>query len=190
MAYGDWHTNSALIADVAKLGYIHGAVLDMTYGLGNFWNDYKPKSLVMNDLNQDKGATHVDYRNPAPDFWRYQFDTVVFDPPYKLNGTPTDDDRYGVDEQETTQGRMSNIFCGLEFARQCLADGGYLLVKCQDQVVSGKVYWQTMEIIKFVNEGGNDLIDRFDMTYVPRPQPAGRRQVHARRNGSTLLVFK
>ena len=34
-----WRNNSELIADVARLGYIEGTVLDVTYGLGNFWNE-------------------------------------------------------------------------------------------------------------------------------------------------------
>ena len=31
-----WNSNAELIADVERLGYLPGTVLDPTYGLGNF----------------------------------------------------------------------------------------------------------------------------------------------------------
>ena len=54
---------------------------------------------------------------------------------------------------------------------------------------SGKIRWQTLEFIEHTLSLRLRLIDRFDfLSY--RPQPLGRRQVHARRNSSTLLVFQ
>lgn len=70
-----------------------------------------------------------------------------------------------------------------------LKPGGMLLVKCQDQVCSGKVRWQTIEFAGHAVELGSRLVDQLHLPSY-RPQPAGRRQIHARRNYSTLLVLR
>lgn len=64
-----------------------------------------------------------------------------------------------------------------------------LLVKCQDQVVSGKKRWQTRAVTEAAEAAGFGLLDALHFEG-GRPQPEGRRQVHARQNFSTLLVFK
>lgn len=192
LAIHAWPSNAELIADCARLGYLREdwTTLDCTYGLGTFWKVWQPKYLVGTDLDPAKSWTglSVDFRNlPWP---ARHFDCVVFDPPYKLNGTPTDavDSRYGVDEVDTRQGRMDLIRDGLTECARVLGDG-YLLMKCQDQVNGGKVRWQTIEFTSHAQILGLELVDRFDILSY-RPQPPGRRQVHARRNASTLLIFQ
>lgn len=197
MAIHAWKSNAHLIADCARLGYLRKGwrTLDCTYGLGTFWKLWRPDSLFVSDLNPQKcpAGECVDFR--CADFrhlpWSDRFfDCVVFDPPYKLNGTPTEavDARYGVDEVDTRQGRMDLIRDGLTECARVLGDG-YLLMKCQDQVNGGKVRWQTYEFTKHAESLGLELVDRFDLLSY-RAQPAGVRQVHARRNASTLLVFQ
>jgi hypothetical protein len=178
-----WPTNAALIADVARLGYLQRdwKVLDPTYGLGSWWKDFRPKRLVKHDLRLDG----VDFRKlPHRD---RSFDAVAFDPPYKLNGTPSEpDERYGADVVDTWQGRLKLIDEGIvECAR---VTDKYLLVKCQDQVCSGKIRWQTHRFTDTAESCGLTLVDSFLMLG-HRAQPDGRRQVHAYRNYSTLLVF-
>lgn len=184
-----WTTNAAMIADVAKLGYLDGRVLDATYGEGNFWSDWKPEELVTNDLF--KPADHGHSYREFPIRWECSFDSVVFDPPYKLNGTPAlgeFDDRYGVEKPMNREERLEDIRLG---AVECHRVARRLvLVKCQDQVEGGKVRWQTDLVTRAVEELGAIKVDRFDFLYDPRPQPGDRRQVTARRNYSTLLVFR
>ncbi len=74
-------------------------------------------------------------------------------------------------------------------AHRVLTPGGYLLLKCQDQVCSGQVRWQTREFADHAEQLGMRLVDALHLLG-HRPQPAGRRQVHARRNYSTLLVLR
>lgn len=185
LAYDRWKTNAHLIEDVARLGYLrrNWLTLDPTYGKGTFWKRWQPYLLFHHDIAQDG----VDFRElPYAD---ERFEAVVFDPPYKLNGTPTEtvDARYGVNVPANRDSRMRTILDGVvECARVC---SGMLLVKCQDQVCAGKVRWQTLDIIGEAEAYGFTLVDRFDMIG-GRKQPAGRRQVHARRNASTLLVFE
>lgn len=193
LAIAKWSSNAALIADCARLGYLRREwrTLDPTYGLGTFWQEWHPIRLTRTDivptLSPDAPAG-VDFTDMP---WGDRaFDCVVFDPPYKLNGTPTDeiDGRYGVDVVDTRAGRMQLIRDGISECARVLGDG-YLLLKCQDQVNGGKVRWQTIEFANHAKTLGLGLVDRFDfLSY--RPQPSGVRQVHARRNASTLLIFK
>lgn len=191
LAVNDWPTNAALIADVAKL-YLKPDdwVLDVTYGRGRWWTEYRPKHLVTNDLYSDEAMYHDDFREVYHRWAPEAFDVIAFDPPYKLNGTPAlgdFDDAYGIAQPTSWRERMDLIEEGLV---SCLAlEPRVLLAKCQDQVVSGKMRWQTHVLTEAAARSDVRLVDRFDMIGGTRPQPKGRRQVHARGRGSTLLVF-
>lgn len=50
----NWPTNADLIADVAKLGYLDGPVLDTTYGEGTFWKMWRPNDLTACDIDPAK----------------------------------------------------------------------------------------------------------------------------------------
>jgi hypothetical protein len=94
-AFG-WKNNATLIADGVAPLYLpaDAVVLDPTYGKGGFWKKYRPPKLIAHDLKLDG----VDFTAlPEADD---SVDVVAFDPPYKLNGTPTDeiDECYGVDK--------------------------------------------------------------------------------------------
>ena len=189
LAVGKWASNAQLIADVARLGYLDGTVLDVTYGEGAFWRVYSPPGLITNDLHKaNPTGLHDDYR--ALSFEDNAVDVVVFDPPYKLNGTPAMgamDDRYGTSRRTTRAEVLDDIVAGaLEGLR---VTRGLLLTKCQDQVEGGKVRWQTDILTRAVEDAGGRKVDRFDLVTHPRAQPGGRRQLTARRNHSTLLVF-
>lgn len=190
LATARWPDNAALICDVARLGYLlpTDLVLDATCGRGCWWTRWRPDRLVTSD-RRPGAQLRADFRQLP--FATDSFDAVCLDPPYKLNGTPSGDVdvRYGVDVPARWQDRMELIRDGLDECARVLRPGGHLLLKCQDQVASGAVRWQT---VAFTNHGaglGLDLVDRFDLLG-GRPQPAGRRQLHARRNSSTLLVFE
>ena len=198
-AYGRWPSNAELIRDVATLYLpLYADVLDATYGAG-VWtrgllagDKFPPPRVIANDLNPDIPCLfHHDFRHFTPR-WDWTFDVTMFDPPYKLNGTPSGDDdiRYGVDQPSSIEERMDLILDGVTGCLATVKAKGQLWVKCADQVASGQVVWQTEEVISHARAKGCDLVDRFDRIRTPRPQPPGRRQVHARRNGSTLLVFR
>lgn len=184
LAAHDWPTNAALIADVAKLGYLDGCVLDCAYGLGGFWKLWVPEAFTYSDL-----LTGVDFR--AMPWADDTFGAVVFDPPYKLNGTDQGEgERYGVHLRASWQERMQLCRDGATECVRVLKPGGFLLWKCQDQVCSGKIRWQTIDFTDHAAKLGLELVDRFDMLGTARPQPSGRKQVHAHGRPSTLLVFR
>lgn len=198
-AIARYKDNAHLIRDAAvPLGYLRREwlTLDPTWGSGRWWRLWQPDVMVGHDLYTLDG---VDFRAlPHPDG---TFRVVAYDPPYKLNGTASaisDVDRqYGVQEWLPWQERHALCRDGATESVRVLAPGGYLLWKCQDQVCGGRVRWQTVEFTRHAEALGLRLVDRFDMVTGGRPQPPRTRkdgqpsvQQHARRNGSTLLVFR
>lgn len=142
-----WADNAHLIADVAALGFLRpdDVVLDVTFGRGRFWTQYRPEHLIALDGNPKKALDAVaDFRSlPFPD---RAVDVVVFDPPYKLNGTPnrggpaSSDADYGVEEPTRWQDRLALIADGFEECARVASRS--VLAKCQDQVSSGQIRWQ------------------------------------------------
>jgi hypothetical protein len=186
-AFG-WKNNATLIADGVAPLYLpaDAVVLDPTYGKGGFWKKYRPPKLIAHDLKLDG----VDFTAlPEADD---SVDVVAFDPPYKLNGTPTDeiDECYGVDEKATIAERHWLIEAGIVECTRVLRPGGLLLLKCQDQVSSGRANWQADDVTAWCRRGDLEKIDRFGVLR-PRPQPMeGRTQRHAHGQPSFLLVFR
>lgn len=199
MAIGERRNNAELIADCFMLGYLHESwvILDPTYGEGRFWTAAHPDGLLASDLYKGDrwdGAQWVGIADfTALTATDRAVDAVVFDPPYKLNGTSTgrgaaaSDYAYGVDRPATWQERHDLIRRGITEA--CRVARRYVLIKCQDQVCSGTVRWQTHEFADHAAACGFQLVDKLHVQG-SRPQPSGRRQVHARRDYSTLLVTK
>lgn len=186
----DTRSNGSLMADCARLGYLGGIVCDMTYGMGRFWIDYRPEHLIAYDIDEACGVGVADFRSlPLAD---KSVDTAVFDPPYKANGTSTGfgpsalDAGYGVDKYRTANDRLTLMYEGLAEALRIARR--YVLVKCQDQITSGKLEPQTYHMWEFATYNGARMVDLLHVLG-SRPQPPGTRQVHARRNYSSLLVL-
>ncbi len=187
LSIGDWPTNGHMIADVAALQLIPEPVIDLTYGEGKFWTEYQPNDLTSNDLHKPADLS-IDWTEVMPVEEQGQYGCAVFDPPYKLNGTPTDTDRYGVHEKVTVKERLRRIEVGARNATSLIREGGTLLVKVQNQVANGEMHWQTDMVDNAV------LIDglfkkeaMFHFLHTARPQRSQRR---ARNNYSTLLVYR
>lgn len=148
---GDLETNAELIVAAARLGYLRSEwrTLDATWGVGTFWSLWRPDVLVATDRNPAKSPTgqSVDFTDLP--FESRSFRAAVLDPPYKLNGTPTEkvDDRYGVADDEwvgvPVAERHDLILRGITENARVLAYGGLFLLKCKDQVCNGENYWQT-----------------------------------------------
>lgn len=172
-AFGDWKTNAEMIADVAKLGYLDGRVMDATWGVGNFWTIFRPKRLVKHDLYTLDGVDCTDRRNFG--HRDLSFDSIVLDLPYAFRGlaSPAFDGKYGVDEYMSAYDIMKRIFMSMLACEPLLKHEGYLLVKCEDQVVSGHVRWQTDEITQHGRLLRLRKVDRFDLSG-GRAQPEGR----------------
>jgi hypothetical protein len=187
--------NAQLMLDCETLGYLDKSwlVLDCTYGLGAFWRDLWLPKLIRHGIGPHEDGHYDDgvsfTQLPEADD---TFDATVFDPPYKLNGMSTGrgpsaaDARFGVTSYMPVEERHALMRNGLVECIRVTKPGGYILAKCQDQVASGRVHWQTSMLAAMAKE--TTLVD---MLFVPghRKQP-DRGQQHARRNYSTLLVFR
>lgn len=193
-----WRSNAELIAHgCVPLRYLQKdwPTLDPTYGLrGGWWKLWQPDHLEAHDIR----TTGLDFRY-LPEEWLAAWKVVTYDPPYKLNGKPTEvvDDRYGVGVYRTLAQRKGLMLDGLIACADAVEPGGFLLAKCQDQVCGGKVHWQTDWYTGWAAKAGLVKRDRLDIVGRSRPQPPRTRkdgkpsrQEHARRNGSTLLVFE
>lgn len=100
-------------------------------------------------------------------------------------------DRYGL----VHAARTPELLCesnnlAMEQAMAILKPGGHLLVKCQDYVSSGKLFLGTHWTLTAALGMGLECCERFEHVGHARAQPPGRRQVHARRNLSTLFIFR
>jgi hypothetical protein len=194
LAAHNWRTNGHLIADVHRLGYIKGRVYDATYGAnGGVWWKVLFSERAVPGIERLEGNTGQHDFTRLP-FDNGEWDTVAYDPPYKLNGNPQGlpelSERYGVDVPARWQARRKLMLAGFDECIRVTKPLGHLLVKCQDQVCSGAIRWQTQW---FFRRGAFqvELVDRFDMLGHHIPQPMlGRTQKHAHGRPSTLLVFR
>ena len=188
-AAASWTTNAHLIQDCHRLDYITDGdhVLDMTYGKGVWWRLWRPDGLVPHDTD----FLDLPYLDES-------FDVVTFDPPYispggrKTSTIPDFNDRYGLKRSATTPAGVQMVINeGMALGMSKLRPGGLMLVKCMDYVSSGKLWLGTHYTLTYaLNTLSMECVDRFEHVGRSRPQPGGRRQVHARRNLSTLLVLK
>ena len=191
------HTNRQATADAETLGYLGGAedlILDLTYGLGRFWPPELLPRVTRNDLDPTRAADlRCDYT--CTPFGDNSWPVVVFDPPYKLNGTSQglrDDIAYGVAPSSRAKDKLENIIEGAIEAARITAKRGWLLIKCQDQTLSGRKISQT-HIVMWAIERHHPNMYLHDMLHVlgtTRPQPAGRTQKTSRSTYSTLLIFR
>ena len=206
-----WPSNADLIAAVAELGYLraHDHILDPTYEKGVWWQKWRPEKLT----RHHRAIDGSDFRHLAyPD---HSFDAIAFDPPYvcpggrKTSTIQAMHQRYGMNEGGAddpdfrTPAQLQQIINdGLtEMARlvrpaRTKKEGGIILVKCQNYIWSGEL-WEGAELTRqHAVSLGCTVIDRLEMLTTPGPQPtvnrdgSRRRQVHARRNLSTLFVLR
>lgn len=195
-----WPTNAELIKDIARLGYLSrdAVTLDPTYGRGVWWKRWRPDNLVTHDITADG----VDFRDLPHD--DDEFGAVVFDPPYVcIGGRATStahefNERFGLaDTPRTPQALADHNADGLAECARVLERKRYLLTKCKDYIWSGKFFDGTGATCDTAKALGLELVDRFEHVGAPGMQPersrkdgAAVRQLHARRNLSTMFVFR
>lgn len=203
MAATAWPTNAHMIRDaVVPLGYLKAEdhVLDPTWGRGRWWKLWRPEKLTAHDLHTLDG---VDFRHlPHPDGC---FDAVAFDPPYMAPGgrrtsTLVDfNDRYGTHTTAATPAAQQLVIVdGLREVLRVVRPRGVVLVKACEYVNGGRYFAGTYLTLAAAVDLGFELVDRLEhVCKNPRPQPPRTRadgqpvrQLHSRRNLSTLLVFR
>jgi hypothetical protein len=184
-------SNGVLMAQAARLGYLDGPVLDLTYGRGSWWTRWRPSELMIFD--GDFTDTGIEDQ-AAP--------IICFDPPYISTGTkakstiPDFYDRYGIGELCGWQAVRKLMECGLGECARILAPGGWLLFKCMNYVESGRRVWNAYHFAHYGQAVlGLRLADEMVHLTGAGAQPQSnldgspREQKHTRQVHSNLLVF-
>ncbi len=184
-------TNAELMAAVAPY-YLTGSVCDVTYGLGGWWQCFRPAELVAHDIDTEKGDG-VDFTAlPEQD---ETYDAVTFDPPYIPQGgyetstAPQFVGRFGLTSRSRSD-LWQMIADGISECARVLRPEGYLLVKCMDFVNGGAFHLGHRKVLEIADEVGlrcHDLI-----VHHTGSGPGGTNifdPKRARRHHSYLLVF-
>lgn len=188
-----WKTNAELIRDVHLLGYLRDEdhVIDPTFHNGKWWTLWRPEKLTTHNRDEDGS----DCRSlPYPDG---MFDAATLDLPYvakggrATSGIKEMDSRYGQEDCPATPALLQELINdGLTEMYRIVRPGGIVLCKCKDYISSGKLWLGTHKTLTHALALGFECVDRLEHLSGTGPQPKGRRQMHSRRNLSTLLVLR
>lgn len=188
--------NSDLIEEVGRIYFKSGDVIaDVTYGKGAFWNkvDLENITLLKSDIHpreddvKEMDFTRLDYADES-------IDVHVLDPPYMHTpGKPQLNEQYR--NAETTRGMyhgdiMAQMYAkALAEARRVLKKKGLALVKCQDEIQSGKQLWSIREIMSLGELMGFYVKDLAVLVRTDKP-PVQHKQQHLRRRHSYLVILQ
>jgi len=179
-------TNADLLPDVMEMYAKDGdAVADVTYGKGVFWRNVDLTKYIFKPTDLVDG---VDFNNlPHEDS---SIDLLVLDPPYMHGGaTVKESINKCYRNQNTSHESVIRLYAGglLEAAR-VLKKKGRILVKCQDEIESGKQRMSHIELVQLLELFGFRLLDLFALVQTTRPAMRENYQKTARKNHSYMLV--
>jgi len=181
--------NSDVFPDILELYANAGDVIaDTTYGKGVFWRNV---NTALYDFHPSDITTGVDY-NALP----YKSDTmdmIVFDPPYMGHNGGKNyavARNYNVSVPKYSKDYIRSLYYNaIEEMWNVLKKGGRLVVKCQDEIQSGKQRMNHIEIIEFATANGYRVEDLFVVVQKNSPMMRHPYQLHARKNHSYFIVF-
>lgn len=204
VVHGD---NADLIEEVSRL-YLQPemVVADVTFGMGAFWTraDTDEFYLLASDIDPSKEewlakkklrGIFIEADFTALPYEDESVDIVVLDPPYIHSpGKHMTDARYG--NSATTKGMyhadiMDLYRDGMGEAMRVLKPGGFLWVKCKDQVMSSTQQWSHIDLFHIADRLGMYQRDLFVLVPTSRTSMGRwKTQFHARKVHSYLLVFE
>lgn len=202
--------NDDLFPDILRLYVPRGSlVADVTWGRGIFWKqvDQDDYRIIRSDIERC-GDVQCNFRalpHPAA-----SLDAVILDPPYLYIGgwktlrgyfheTTHDWENTSYGNVERASRGISGVkavdqmyYEGIQEAARVLRKGGILILKCMDQVQSGKQQWAHIVYLRFGEEVGFMSEDLFVLVRKSRPlmRHKPENQKHARRNHSYFLVMR
>jgi len=184
------------VAKAASL-YFHPGdrIADVTYCKGRFWRqidlslyDFHPSDLLtMPEYPYD--CRHLPYACE-------DFDVHVFDPPYMHHPPKSRQHKADYKNAETTLGYSHEDIIqlyrdGMAEGHRILKSEGLMLVKCKDEIQSGRQRMSHVEIHNIaINELGMAVQDLFVLTQKNPISFLGRSPQYARKNHSYLWIFK
>ena len=183
---GKTGTNADMLPDVMQMYASDGCIVaDVTYGKGVFWRnldmtryDFRPT-----DLKDGVDFTDLPYEDNS-------IDLLVLDPPYMHGGaTVKESINKCYRNQNTSHESVIRLYAGgvLEASR-VLKKKGRILIKCQDEIESGKQRMSHVEITQMLELFGFRVLDLFVLIQTTRPTMRECYQKTARKNHSYLIV--
>ena len=164
-------------------------IIDITYGKGVFWRnvDTKKYSFQPSDILTGINYNYLPYMDNA-------IDMVIFDPPYMGHNGGKNyavARNYQVDVPKYDKRYIEKLyFGGIDEACRVLRKKGILVVKCQDEIQSGKQRLNHIELIQYCISNGFIIEDIFILVQKNLPIMRHPYQLHARKNHSYFLVFR
>lgn len=181
--------NSDIFPNILSLYAKEGDIIaDVTYGKGVFWKqvDTKIYRFLPSDI-----ITGVDYNNLP--YKKNCLDMLVLDPPYMGHNGGKDYTvarNYNVNVKKYDKNYISKLyFNGILQAFNILKKGGKLIIKCQDEIQSGKQNMNHIIIIDYALKNGFRVEDFFIVIRKNIPLMRHSFQLHARKNHSYFIVF-
>lgn len=181
-------TNADLLPEVFKIWIEDGwRVADVTFGRGTFWQkiDASKYRTFFTDLTDGVDFRKLPYADAS-------MEAVILDPPYMHGGSTVKtsiNDLYR--NQNGSHASVIRLYAGgiLESAR-VLMRGGILMVKCQDEIESGRQRLSHVEIVSLLQILGFSVMDIFVLVQTGIPAMRVDYQKSARKNHSFLIVAK
>lgn len=191
--------NAELVANAARLYIPDGAIVaDVTFGKGAFWKRARSSrfQIVGSDLDPSFGGAGLAADCRALPYRGESIDVVVLDPPYiAYPGQHLTDHRYN--NAATTprlyhDGVIQLYADAMAEARRVLKPGGFLWVKCKDEVSHDRQNWSHIEIYEHAAKLSLYARDLFVVVAVNPATAMGgwKRQLHARKTHSFMWIFE
>ena len=179
--------NAQLINEVYKL-YIKDddIICDITFGKGAFWKGLN-KRVFGSDI-RGKCEILADFKNLP--YKSGVVDVVVFDPPYMHGGKTVKKSINSCYHNENTshESVIRNYCYGILESERILKKHGRIMVKCQDEIESGKQRLSHVELIQLLEILGFKIIDLFVLMQDHTPTMRENYQKTARKNHSYLII--
>ncbi len=163
-------------------------IADVTYGRGVFWRnvDVSKFTLLKSDLQDGTDCRKLPYENAS-------IDALVIDLPYMHTGKSVHKslNKQYHNENNTSHESVIRLYVGgiLE-ATRVLRTKGIIIVKCQDEIESGKQRLSHVELIQLLQILGFEFLEHFVLVQKTVPMIQFKHQQHARKNHSFALVAR
>ena len=182
-----------IIRWIIKLHLKEPIECDPTYGKGNFYTppDIDVPVYISDIYPQEWNIPKRDCRELTGYFKKNSLRSIMFDPPFlqRTGKGSIIKEQFGdyPTMLELWQMYVSSL---VEFS-MILKPGGWLVVKIQNTVMSGKQWWSVDYITKVAKDAGLSKIDEFILLAKHRmPQHNLKQQRHARKHHCYFLVFR
>ena len=182
----DTGINADLLPKCLKMYVSDGAILaDVTYGKGAFWRntDLSKYDFRPTDLMTGTNFCNLPYEDES-------IDALVLDPPYMHGGKTIKksiNDCY--QNQNTSHESVIRLYAGgLLEASRVLKKKGIIMVKCQDEIESGKQRFSHIELTQCLELFGFRMLDLFVLRQSTTPAMREKYQKTARKNHSYMLI--